>query len=103
MSKKITTAEGNYVLKLAAEYLATQGMGDEKGNVPTGRDAAYSGTGPMLVEDWDGDTPSVMLEGGPYEWALEATGYIQERIDAAGKNLFVEPYYSFSINIYRKF
>lgn len=69
------------------------------GPAPTGPDAAYNGTGPMLNMDFDGG-PAIILEGGPDEWAIRASYAVQKAMDAKGVKVFVEPYYSFVLSIY---
>ena len=71
---------------------------------PTGRDAAYNGEGPMLSPEWDwpssGPTPTILLEGGPGDWAIMAAGdpEVIEQMTALG--IFAEPYASYALCLY---
>ena len=124
-TRKVTKAQGAFVLKVTAAWLGKNGCGefickdgraldwvvrheDDKtpcdnwgvGPAPTGPDAAYRGIGPDLVEEFYGNA-AIVLEGGPEEWAIRASFAIQKQIDAKGLPLFVEPVYSFVLGIYR--
>lgn len=73
------------------------------GPAPTGRDAAYVGMGPELRMDWDWPgrpTPSVILEGGPEEWAIVCCSWVQDRLYERKIPVFVEPYFSFVLCLY---
>lgn len=124
----VTQKRAEKVLGFVAEWMGTKGMGtficpegrdltfglshtDDKtpctdwqiGPVPTGPDAAYRGEGPELRMDWDWTgkpTPTILLEGGPEEWAINCSFAVQAKIDAAGLPLFVEPYTSYALSIY---
>lgn len=85
-------------------YAHTDGTdceGQTYGPAPTGPEAARMGEGPMLLMEWDwpssGPTPSIILEGGPEDWAMDCCFAVQEKI---GKSLFVEPYSSYALCIY---
>lgn len=71
---------------------------------PTGSRAAYRGLGPELRMDWDwpssGPTPAVILEGGPYDWAVVCCGWVQDRLDERGIPVFVEPYSGWALCLY---
>lgn len=130
MTVTVTQKRAEKVLAFVAEWMGTKGMGtcicpegreltyglshtDDKtpcfewtiGPVPTGPDAAYRGAGPELRMDWEGmyankPTPTILLEGGPEEWAINCSFAVQAKIDAAGLPLFVEPYTSYALSIY---
>jgi hypothetical protein len=117
--KKVTQKQAEKVLQAVAEWMGKRGYGQEfdhevpgakkfdygDGDVtwflpvaPTGPEAARNGLGPQLVMDWDwpssGPTPTILLEGGPYDWAIE--------IDLNDKALgvFTEPYAGYALCIY---
>lgn len=124
--KPLTPAQQERGLQIVAAWLATQGYGtlDETpcptcGNdldcehvpfktrvspAPTGEEAARHGLGPVLVPDWDwpssGPTPAVILEGGPFDWAINCAGTtaVVEQMAAAG--IFCEPYASWALCLY---
>jgi hypothetical protein len=120
---KVSQKQAEIVLQVAAEWLGKKGLGvatcklgrelkyslvhaDDGtpcetltiGPAPTGPEAAYRGLGPELRE-YEG-IPSIVLEGGPYEWAIEGSCAIQKELDAKGIKVYVEPYYSFMLSIY---
>lgn len=71
------------------------------GSAPTGREAAYKGIGPELVPDWDWSgtpTPTILLEGGPHDWAIIASGEVCAQMDAIG--VFCEPYSGWALSLY---
>ncbi len=97
---RVTERNAEIVLALVADWMGDHGMSKP---VPTGSAAAYSGLGPMLIMDWDWPctpTPTVILEGGPYDWAADCCADVQASIDAAGMSLFVEPYSAWALCIY---
>jgi hypothetical protein len=70
---------------------------------PTGEDAAYRGLGPMLRMDWDWSgtpTPAIILEGGPDDWAIRCSFWVQDRLNERKIPVFVEPYLSFVLCAY---
>lgn len=104
-ASKVSKKNAEIVLNLVAEWLGTQGYGDKNGGpAPTGRDAAYRGAGPELRMDFDflglGETPTVVLEGGPYEWSMECSWWVQQRLDERGVPVWVEPYTSWALSVY---
>lgn len=76
------------------------------GPAPTGPEAATRGEGPMLIMDWDwsfgGPIPTVILEGGPYDWAISCSYWVQERCHERGIPVFVEPYSGWALCLYRE-
>lgn len=105
-AKKVTKKEAEKVLALYA-----RAMKKYLGEVPpTGPDAAHCGDGPQLVLDWDWTgrpTPTILLEGGVSDY-LPGYGIggdivwdVQKLIDAEGLGLWIEPYASYAVNIYR--
>ena len=71
----------------------------EFGPAPTGQAAADDARGPVLVMDYDG-TPTIILEGGPEDWAIRCTFDVQAHMDALGAKVFVEPLASYALCIY---
>lgn len=106
MAKKVTQAQADKVLQAVAAYLGRIGYGPEPGQpAPTGPDAANNGTGPMLKMDWDwpsgGPTPTILLEGGPYDWAIEI-GWDTEFEAAMPAGIHTEPWAGYALCIYRE-
>lgn len=101
----VTKRDAEKVLKLAAAWLGKHGWTEDGSPTPTGPEAAYHGLGPVLQkrDDWGmGECWTVMLEGGPYEWAVESCWDIQQQLNERGLALFIEPGWSFSLCIYKK-
>lgn len=75
------------------------------GPAPTGPDAAANGLGPQLVPDWDwpsgGPTPTILLEGGPDDWAVRAAGDPDLVREFRKLGIFAEPYASYALCLYR--
>ncbi len=96
---KISKAKQAKALAIVAGYLGPQ-MGYD-GPAPTGETEARFATGPQLVPDWDwpssGPTPTVLLEGGPEEWAYYASADkgVQQQLRDLG--LWPEPYASYAL------
>lgn len=135
-TKQVTQKQAEAVLQKVAQWLGKRGygqmfdhpvpgatdVGDDQWflNVaPTGPDAAYSGTGPMLKMDWDwpvgGPTPTILLEGGPYDWAIDFAaggGGTDQEFPEYGvkvpetpplpRGVRVEPYAGYALCIYRE-
>jgi len=128
MTHTVTAKRAALVLDLVAQWLGQHGCGEITckegrtltyalnhkddgstceawvlGPAPTGKDAAYRGEGPMLVPDWDWPsqpTPTVILEGGPYEWAYDCVFDVQAALDAKRVPVRVEPYACYALCIY---
>jgi hypothetical protein len=128
-TRKVTKAQATKVLNAVAAYLGRKGLGvaicpqgldvdwllnHPDGSpcdtptftpAPTGDEAAHKGLGPMLnmaYEGWNGPPrPAIILEGGPYDWPVEGSYKIQQALDAAGVNVFVEPINGYSLGIYQ--
>lgn len=96
----LTAATQKKALQIVAEWLGPR-MGHD-GPAPTGSDAAYNAEGPMLSAEWDwpedGPTPTILLEGGPHDWAIDAAWECQARMDAIG--VFCEPYSGYALCLY---
>lgn len=105
-TKKVTKAQAEFVLREVAKWLGPR-MGYE-GSAPTGHDAAYCGEGPELRREWDwvhGSADAILLEGGPYDWAVECCWEVQQAVDASKTHrgqLFLEPYAGWALCIYRE-
>lgn len=119
----LTEAQQETALNIVAEWMGRKGFGandetpcsecgdtldcvdrpyaDRVRPAPTGRDAAHSAFGPMLVPDfdWTGTpTPTVILEGGPDDWAIRVADEARDEFSAAG--IYAEPYASYALNLY---
>ena len=97
---KVTKTQATQVLKAVATWLGTKGYGTAPGKpAPTGAEAALRGLGPQLVMDWDwpgSPTPAIILEGGPYDWAVACCAAVQ----AAVPGVYVEPYSGWALCVY---
>lgn len=73
------------------------------GPCPISEEAARNATGVQLKRDWDwpsnGPTPTLLLEGGPEDWAILAAGELHDEFRAIG--VFAEPYASYALCLYR--
>lgn len=75
-------------------------------SAPTGDDAAYRALGPALNREWDwpsgGPTPTILLEGGPYDWAIDVSldDEMIEKFREIG--VFAEPYSGWALCLYRR-
>lgn len=71
---------------------------------PTGEEAAYNALGPMLNPAWDwptgGPTPTILLEGGPYDWAIEIAWDEEFRAEMKRLGIFAEPYAGYALCLY---
>lgn len=101
MATKLSKAKQERALRIVAAWLGPR-MGYD-GPAPTGRDAAWHAAGPELnpTWDWSGEpTPTILLEGGPYDWAVEVTGD-PAVVAAMGKaGVFAEPYAGYALSLY---
>lgn len=103
-TKKVTQGQANRVLRAVTDWMYQQNGYTRP--IPTGLEAARSGLGPMLDMTWDwpssGPTPTVLLEGGPEDWAYRCCHYVQGLMDAREIPVFVEPYAGYALCIYRE-
>ena len=99
---KVTKTAQKKVLALVAAWLGPK-MGYE-GPAPTGKQAAYTAAGPMLNPAWDwpssGPTPTILLEGGPYDWAVEVSMDEEVIAKALSYGVFIEPYAGYALCLY---
>ena len=98
----VTERRATLVLNLCAEWIGkAQGL---DGPAPTGSEAAWHALGPELNLGWDwpssGPTPTVLLEGGPYDWACDCCSWVQAQLDARKVPVYVEPYAGYALCIY---
>jgi hypothetical protein len=123
MPKKLSKSKQEKALAIVADWMKTQGYGTAIGcgqcadcqrdpifceNVtfgpaPTGEQAARQGLGPMLRSDWDWPgkpTPTIILEGGPEDWAIRVAGSIEAVAAFRKLGIFAEPYSSWALCLY---
>lgn len=122
---KVTKRQQEKALKVVAEWMGQHGWGEPKGcgacehcrednalyceNVtfgpaPTGEFAARNGLGPQLISDWDWPgkpTPTIILEGGPEDWAIRVAGETETVAAFRAAGVFAEPYASYALCLYR--
>ncbi len=100
---ELTHEQQDQALALVATWLGPQ-MRDDGQPCPTGRDAAYVAAGPMLDRDYEpGFTPNpprptILLEGGPEEWAFYASDQLREQLAAIG--VWSEPWACYALCLY---
>ena len=86
MDTTLTTQQTEQAPTVVAEWLGPQ-MG-YAGPAPTGRDAEWRALGRMLEPEWDwpssGPPPTILLEGGPEDWAIRAGSDLAEQMRAIG-------------------
>ena len=102
----LTEEQQDQALAIVAAWLGPQ-LGHD-GPAPTGLEAAWFADGPMLDRLWSwtkhptcgGGTPTILLEGGPDDWAIEASGDL--KVVAALKKIgvFAEPYAAYALCLY---
>lgn len=103
---ELNQAQCEATLQGVAAWMGRIGMTDDGSPVPTGRDAAYVAAGPMLVMDWEphwGDgspRPTILLEGGPYDWPSEVCEDEQFQQICKGQGVFAEPLASYALGLY---
>lgn len=99
---ELTKRQLDIALELVAAWLGPR-MGYD-GPAPTGAVAAMNALGPQLVPDWDwptgGPTPTILLEGGPYDWAVDVSldDEVYRQMGALG--VFAEPYAGYALCLY---
>ena len=106
MTKKVTKRQAEKALAIVAQWMGKQGYGPTEGSpAPTGPEAAYRGEGPELKMDWDWPgkpTPTIILEGGPDEWALTVSMNTETVAKFKAAGVYAEPYSSWALCLYRE-
>ena len=97
------------VLQLVAAWLGSKkGWTDDGSPTPTGRDAYMHARGPMLVMDWQSTfssypaCPTLLLEGGPFDWAVDASFDDELLADCAKLGVYLEPWNGHALAIASK-
>lgn len=99
--KQLTEKQQDKALAVIAGWLGPQ-MGYD-GPAPTGEHAANHAEGPMLRRDWDWPsepTPTILLEGGPYDWAVEVS--LDDDVVRTLRKIgvFAEPWAGYALCLY---
>src|SRR4051812_18961646 len=101
-TKKITRNQAFKALQIVAGWLGPR-MGHD-GPCPTGNDAARHAEGPTVNMEWDwpsaGPTPTILLEGGPDDWAIDASMDEQIRKDLDKIGIWSEAYAGYALCLY---
>lgn len=100
-TRTLSARKQEQALAIVAAWLGKVHHMTEDGNpTPTGDHAARHALGPMLDPTWDwpsaGPTPTILLEGGPYDWAIEAAWLD----DFAKIGVYAEPYAGYALCLY---
>jgi hypothetical protein len=102
MSIHPTKRQQDQAARIVAKWLGPQMREDGK-PVEISKEAAWNATGVYLNREWDwpdGDpTPTLLLEGGPDEWAIRAAWELMDEFARIG--VFAEPYASYALCLYR--
>jgi hypothetical protein len=100
MDTRLTTEQQTRSLDIVAAWLGPK-LGHD-GPAPTGEAAANVALGPMLNPEWDwpssGPTPTILLEGGPTDWAYDAGFDLADALREVG--VFAEPYAAYALCLY---
>lgn len=99
----LTKSQQKKALEIVAGWLGPQ-MGYD-GPAPTGTEAANSARGPVLTPDWDWPhkpTPAIILEGGPYDWAVMVAADEKVQAEMAKIGVFAEPWAGWALCLYRE-
>lgn len=103
VKRKVHKRDAGSVLAAVAVWMGKNGMTEDGSPSPTGRDAAYRALGPQLIMDWDWPgkpTPTILLEGGPEDWAIRIRDDEQFQAGLKALGLWTEPYASYALCIY---
>lgn len=72
----------------------------------TGPEAAYRGEGPELNMAWDwpsgGPTPTIIMEGGPYDWAVTVSLNTETVAKFKAAGVYAEAYSGWALCLYRE-
>lgn len=96
---KLSTAKMNFALKTVAAWMGPWLNGTAE-PAPTGEDAAYNGTGPVLYSDWtfrDIGGPAIVMETSE-DWVFDFLEKNAAVLDARG--IFAEPYSGWALCLY---
>jgi hypothetical protein len=100
--RSLTTEQQDRALAFIAAWLGPR-MGYD-GPAPTGESAAYRAEGPMLHRAWDwpsdGPVPTILLEGGPDDWAVAASLTTSVINELAQVGVYAEPYAGYALCLY---
>lgn len=99
----LTDDQKTQALNLVAAWLGPRM--DYDGPAPTGQAAAWSAQGPMLEPAWEPTSggaarPTILLEGGPHDWAVEASLDAGLVDDLAEIGVHAEPYAGYALCLY---
>jgi hypothetical protein len=103
MARALTHKQQDAALAVVAKWLGPK-MGYE-GPAPTGPAAAFKAEGPVLNRTWqwsrrDTPTPTILLEGGPYDWAVVASLEDEVVAELSKLGVHAEPYAGWALCLY---
>lgn len=99
-TRTLTQRQQDRAARIVAAWLGPH-LGYD-GPCPISREAANNATGVQLIRDWDWPsrpTPTLILEGGPEDWAIVAAAELREQLGKVG--VFAEPYAAWALCLYR--
>ena len=83
-------------------YVLTPSGGGDLAGRRTDMSCPSYGSGYTQASQYSAQVAEVCIEEGPYEWAVELCGTIQQALDAAGADVFVEPATGYALSFYRR-
>jgi hypothetical protein len=101
---ELTVEQQQAALDIVAKWLGPRmGYGDGL-PAPTGAEYANRAEGPMLNPAWDwpsdGPLPTILLEGGPYDWACLVSMDNAVCAEMGEIGVFMEPYAGYALCLY---